>query len=66
MNNQDKFELPSTEESVHSQINERREFLKKAGKLAVTVPAVSLLVSASLTPTEAQAKMYTMEPPPWL
>ena len=28
-------------------IKERREFLKKAGKAAVTVPAVALLLSAS-------------------
>jgi hypothetical protein len=32
---------------------DRREFLKKAGKAAATVPAVALLLSANATPAEA-------------
>jgi hypothetical protein len=32
---------------------DRREFLKKAGKVAATVPAVALLLSANATPAEA-------------
>jgi len=34
-------------------IAERREFLKKAGKVAVTVPAVALLLNASSMPQAA-------------
>jgi hypothetical protein len=43
---------------------ERREFLKRAGKFAVTAPAVTLLLSANSKP--ASAKMYTVTPPPWI
>ncbi len=32
---------------------DRREFLKKAGKVAATVPAVALLLSANATPAQA-------------
>jgi len=32
---------------------DRREFLKKAAKVAATVPAVALLLSANATPAEA-------------
>lgn len=35
---------------------DRREFLKKAGKLAVTVPAVALLLSANATPAQASGR----------
>jgi formiminotetrahydrofolate cyclodeaminase len=34
--------------------NERREFLKKAGKVALTVPAAALLLSAESMPAQAQ------------
>lgn len=33
---------------------ERRKFLKKAGKVAVTAPAIALLLSAKNMPTQAQ------------
>ena len=32
---------------------DRRQFLKKAGKAAVTVPAVALLLSSNATPAQA-------------
>ena len=35
---------------------DRREFLKQAGKLAATVPAVALLLSANATPAQASGK----------
>jgi hypothetical protein len=47
-------------------LSDRRDFLKKAGKVAATAPAVTLLFSASLKPTEAEAKMYTYDPGPWI
>ena len=41
-------EQKSVEQKLDEQkIEERREFLKKAAKVAVTVPAVALLLSAS-------------------
>ena len=42
-----------TLEKVGRESADRREFLKKAGKVAVTVPAVALLLSANATPAEA-------------
>ncbi len=45
-------------------LSERRAFLKKAGKVALTAPAVTLLYSAGLTPTAALASTYTAEPDP--
>ncbi|MES9870734.1 MAG: hypothetical protein ABW153_08885 [Sedimenticola sp.] len=41
--------------------DERRKFLKQAGKVAATAPAVVLLINTSLKPTEAHA-MYTYDP----
>lgn len=38
---------------IGRQTVDRREFLKKAGKVAATVPAVALLLSANATPAEA-------------
>ena len=35
---------------------DRREFLKKAGKVAVAVPAVALLLSANATPAAASGR----------
>ena len=35
---------------------DRRDFLKKAGKAAVTVPAVALLLSANATPAAASGR----------
>jgi hypothetical protein len=35
-------------------IEERREFLKKAGKAAITAPAVALLLNAASKPAYAQ------------
>jgi len=46
--------------------NQRRTFLKKSAKLAVTAPAVTLLLTASLKPEKAAAKMYTYDPGPWI
>ena len=43
---------------------ERRLFLKNAGKLAVTAPAVTLLLAANSKP--ASAVMYTTDPGPWI
>jgi len=40
-------------EKVGRETADRREFLKKAGKVAATVPAVALLLSANATPAEA-------------
>jgi len=40
-------------------IEERREFLKKAGKVAITVPAVALLLKASSMPARAQVPSGT-------
>ena len=39
-----------------SEAQARREFLKTIGKLGATVPAVSLLLAASFTPTAANAQ----------
>jgi len=39
-------------------IEERREFLKKAGKVAVTVPAVTLLLSATNKASVAQVTSH--------
>jgi len=36
-----------------SAIRERREFLKKAGKVALTAPAAALLLSAANMPAQA-------------
>ena len=46
--------------------NQRRAFLKKSAKLAITAPAVSLLLTASLKPEKAEAVMYTIDPGPWI
>ena len=40
-------------EKIGSESADRREFLKKAGKAAATVPAVALLLSANATPAQA-------------
>lgn len=61
MKTSDKNEI---DRSGDEAFNERRKFLKTAGKLAVTAPAVTLLISASLKPTEAQAVMYHYDPGP--
>ena len=42
-----------TLEKVGRESADRREFLKKAGKVAATVPAVALLLSANATPAQA-------------
>ncbi|MBT5051284.1 MAG: hypothetical protein HOM58_22505 [Rhodospirillaceae bacterium] len=34
-------------------VEERREFLKSAGKVAITAPAVALLLSANVKPASA-------------
>lgn len=34
-------------------VEERREFLKSAGKVAITAPAVALLLSANIKPASA-------------
>lgn len=41
----------------------RRKFLKQAGKIAVTAPAVTLLLSAASKPVSA---MYTYDPGGWI
>lgn len=43
----------------------RRRFLKTSGKLALTVPAVTLLIAASSVPRKAEA-MYTYDPGGWI
>ena len=43
---------------------DRRQFIKKAGKVAVAAPAVALLVSASLKPRMAHA-IYMTSPGPF-
>ena len=54
------------EDHATEEVNsDRRKFLKQAGTAAVTAPAVCLLVSASMKPTEAQAKLYTTKPGPF-
>jgi len=35
---------------------DRREFLKKAGKVAATAPAIALLLSANATPAQASGR----------
>jgi hypothetical protein len=57
------------EENDEQKIAERREFLKKAGKAAVTVPAVALLLSATdkravAVPTSTATPTPTPTPPP--
>jgi hypothetical protein len=48
-------EQKSVEQKLEEQkIAERREFLKTAGKVAVTVPAVALLLNAAAKPAYAQ------------
>jgi hypothetical protein len=42
-----------TLEKLGRESADRREFLKKAGKAAATLPAVALLLSANATPAEA-------------
>jgi len=44
---------------------DRRRFLKMASKVAVTAPAVTLLLAASAKPRQANAKMYEQPPPDW-
>ena len=47
-------EQKSVEQKIDEQkIAERREFLKKAGKAAITVPAVALLLNATNVPAQA-------------
>jgi len=47
-------EQKSVERKLDEQkIEERREFLKKAGKVAVTVPAVALLLKATSMPAHS-------------
>lgn len=41
---------------IGEQSADRRDFLKKAGKLAVAVPAVALLLSANATPAAASGR----------
>lgn len=43
---------------------DRRQFMKKAGKVAIAAPAVALLVSASLKPRVAHAVIYEATPDP--
>jgi len=45
-------------------IEERREFLKKAGKVAITVPAVALLLKATSMPAHAQVIPSGVVDPP--
>jgi hypothetical protein len=48
-------EMGTTEESLkENSLSERRKFLKKAGKVALTAPAVALLLSAENSPAQAQ------------
>ena len=45
--------------------SERREFLKKVGKVALTAPAAALLLSTANMPAHAQtAPSGTQQPPP--
>ena len=46
-------------------LKERREFLKEAGKVAVTVPAVALLLSMHTKPAHAQVQSGHADDP-WL
>jgi hypothetical protein len=41
---------------VKSEKEERREFLKRAGKLAATAPAVAMLLSSSAMPARANGR----------
>jgi hypothetical protein len=45
--------LHDTLSKIETESADRRGFLKQAGKLAVSVPAVALLLSANATPAEA-------------
>jgi len=47
-------EQKSVEQKLDEQrIEQRREFLKKAGKAAITVPAVALLLNATSMPAHS-------------
>lgn len=52
--------------SAQSLSKNRRDFLKKASKIAVTAPAVTLILAASAKPREAHAKMYEGPPGWWI
>ena len=59
--------LPSPEdlEAPARDLEERRRFLERTAKLAITAPAVSLLLAASLKPEQAQAAMYQQDDGSW-
>jgi formiminotetrahydrofolate cyclodeaminase len=52
------------EHSEEQKIAERREFLKKAGKVAITVPAVALLLSAASKRANAAATTSVLDAAP--
>jgi len=49
------------QKSEEQRIEERREFLRKAGKVAVTVPAVALLLNTASMPQAAAVTSATDE-----
>lgn len=51
----------TNDQSFLSEKSARREFLGRVGKVAVTAPAVALLLTASAQPAAAQ---YRQTPPP--
>ena len=53
----DETPIATTEDS-------RREFLNRAGKIAVTAPAAALLLAASTRSSQAQSASVTTPPPP--
>lgn len=57
---------PDESPAAPDDANQRRAFLKKSANLAITAPAVSLLLAASLKPETAEAKLYSAEGAPWI
>lgn len=67
MNDNIPREASTTTASKTTDFNsDRRDFLRKAGSAAMAAPAVTLLLTASLKPSEAHAKMYTYYPGDWI
>jgi len=46
-------------EAVAAKVQDRREFVKTAAKVAVTAPAAAMLLNASVKPAQARIEPYT-------
>ena len=53
--------LDAAENTSVDELSDRREFLRSISRNAIAVPAIALLVAASMKPKKARA-MYTYDP----